>query len=237
VNERLALHYHIPDVRGGQFRRVTLTDQNRYGLLGKGAVLMVTSYPNRTAPVLRGAYILERLLGTPPSPPPPNVEAFPETKEGAKVLSVRARMEQHRTKTTCAACHRIMDPLGFSLENFDAVGEWRTMDRWAGVPIDSAGQLVDGTPVSGPVDLRSALTKNPYQFVQTLTEKLMMYGLGRRVEPSDMPVIRKIVADVTKDNYRFGSIVMGIVKSAPFQMKQVEAPVPAAEKTIAQVTK
>jgi hypothetical protein len=224
VNERLAKHYRIPNVLGSQFRRVTLSDPNRWGLLGKGGVLMVTSYPNRTAPVLRGAWVLERILGTPPSPPPPNVEAFPETKEGAKVLTVRERMEQHRKQASCNACHGIMDPLGFALENFDAVGEWRTVDRYAGTPIDSSGKLVDGTPVSGPVDLRAALTKNPEQFVQTFTEKLMMYALGRRVEYYDMPVVRRIVREAARDQYRFSSIVMGIVKSEPFQMKQVENP-------------
>jgi mono/diheme cytochrome c family protein len=234
VNERLALHYGIPNVRGTQFRRVTLTDPNRYGLLGKGAVLMVTSYANRTAPVLRGAWILERIMGTPPSPPPPNVEAFPETKEGAKALSVRERMEQHRKNASCNSCHGIMDPLGFALENFDAVGEWRTMDRYAGIPIDSSGKLVDGTPVNGPADLRLALAKNSDQFVQTMTEKMMMYALGRRVEYNDMPGIRKIVREAGREQDRFSSLVMGIVKSAPFQMKQID---PAPVSLVAASTK
>lgn len=223
VNERLALHYKIPNVRGSEFRRVTLADPNRFGLLGKGGVLMVTSYPNRTAPVLRGAWVLERILGTPPSPPPPNVEALPETKEGAKALTMRQRMAIHRKNASCNACHGIMDPLGFSLENFDAVGEWRTMDRYAGIPIDASGQLVDGTPVTGPVDLRTALVKKQDQFVQTMAEKMMMYALGRRTEPADMPVVRKVVRDAAKDEARFSSLVMGIVKSAPFQMKQAES--------------
>jgi len=222
VNERLALHYGIRDVRGDQFRRVTLADENRWGLLGKGSVLMVTSYANRTAPVIRGAYILENILGTPPSPPPPDVEGFPENKEGAKQLTVREIMQLHRAKPSCNACHGVMDPLGFALENFDAIGAWRTKDVDAGTPIDAAGQLVDGTPVTGPIDLRQALMKRPGQFVQTLTEKLMIYGLGRGLEYYDMPAVRKIVRDAARDNYRFSSIVMGIVRSAPFQMKRVQ---------------
>jgi mono/diheme cytochrome c family protein len=221
LNERLALHYGMRDVRGDQFRRVTLTDENRFGLLGKGSVLMVTSYANRTAPVIRGAYILENIMGTPPSPPPPDVEGFQENKEGAKQLTVREIMQLHRSKPSCNACHGVMDPLGFALENFDAVGSWRSKDIDAGTPIDAAGQLVDGTPVSGPVDLRKALMKHPEQFVQTLTEKLMTYGLGRGLEYYDMPAVRKIVRDAARDDYRFSSIVKGIVNSQPFRMKRV----------------
>ena len=220
VNERLALHYGIPDVRGTRFRRVTLGDQNRFGLLGKGSVLTVTSYANRTAPVLRGAWILENLMGTPPAAPPPDVEGFPENKDGEKAKSVREIMELHRAKPSCASCHGIMDPLGFALENFDAIGEWRSADRWAAAPIDAAGKLVDGTTVGSPVDLRQALLRRPDQFVQTMTEKLMTYGLGRSVEYYDMPAVRQIVRDAGRDNYRFSSIVMGIVKSAPFQMRK-----------------
>jgi mono/diheme cytochrome c family protein len=220
VNERLALHYGIPDVRGTRFRRVTLADQNRFGLLGKGSVLTVTSYANRTAPVLRGAWILENLMGTPPAAPPPDVEGFPENKDGEKARSVREIMELHRAKPSCASCHGIMDPLGFALENFDAIGEWRSADRWAATPIDAAGKLVDGTVVGGPVDLRQALLRRPDQFVQTVTVKLMTYGLGRSVEHYDMPAVRQIVRDAARDNYRFSSIVMGIVKSAPFQMRK-----------------
>jgi hypothetical protein len=220
VNERLALHYGIPNVRGPRFRRITLADRNRFGLLGKGSVLTVTSYANRTAPVLRGAWILENLMGTPPAAPPPDVEGFPENKDGEKAKTVREIMELHRAKPSCASCHGIMDPLGFALENFDAIGEWRSTDRWAGTPIDAAGRLVDGTNVGGPVDLRNALLRRPDQFVQTVTEKLMTYGLGRSVEYYDMPAVRQIVRDASRDNYRFSSIVMGIVKSAPFQMRK-----------------
>ena len=220
VNERLALHYGVPNVRGTSFRRVTLTDPNRFGLLGKGAVLTVTSYANRTAPVLRGAWILENIMGTPPAAPPPDVEGFPENRDGEKARSVREIMETHRAKPACASCHGIMDPLGFALENFDAIGEWRGADRWAGTPIDAAGMLVDGTKIGGPADLRNALLRRPDQFVQTVTEKLMTYGLGRSVEYYDMPAVRRIVRDAARDNYRFSSIVMGIVKSAPFQMRK-----------------
>ncbi|HEY6509750.1 MAG TPA: DUF1588 domain-containing protein, partial [Vicinamibacterales bacterium] len=224
VNERLALHYGIPFVRGTQFRRVTLTDANRFGLLGKGAVLLATSYANRTAPVIRGAWILENLLGTPPAAPPPDVEAFRENKDGEKALSIRAIVEQHRAKPSCNACHGVMDPLGFALENFDAVGEWRTRDRYAGDAIDASGTLVDGTVVRGPSDLRAAFTRKPEQFVQTITEKLMTYALGRAVEAHDMPAVRKIVRESARDNYRFSSIVRGIVTSLPFQMRKAAGP-------------
>jgi mono/diheme cytochrome c family protein len=219
VNERLALHYGIANVRGERFRRVTLTDPNRWGLLGKGGVLMATSYANRTAPVIRGAWILENILGTPPAAPPPDVEGFPENKEGEKARSVREIMEQHRAKPACGACHGVMDPLGFALENFDAIGEWRSRDRWAGTAIDASGRLVDGTQVSGPGDLRKALLRRPEQFVQTMTEKLLTYALGRGVEYYDMPAVRQIVRDAAQEHYRFSSIVMGVVKSAPFQMR------------------
>jgi Protein of unknown function (DUF1592)/Protein of unknown function (DUF1588)/Protein of unknown function (DUF1585)/Protein of unknown function (DUF1595) len=222
LNERLALHYGVPNVRGDRFRRVTLDDSNRWGLLGKGGVLMVTSYPNRTAPVLRGAWILENISGTPPSPPPPDVEGFKENKEGEKAKTVREIMEQHRAKPSCNACHGVMDPLGFALENFDAIGGWRSKDVDAGTTIDSSGKLVDGTDVTGPNDLRRALMKHPEQFAQTVAEKLMTYALGRSVEYYDMPTIRKIVRDAAKDNYRFASIVVGIAKSAPFQMRRIE---------------
>jgi len=230
VNERLAAHYGIPDVRGTYFRRVTLPDSNRWGLLGKGSVLLVSSYPNRTSSVLRGAYILETITGTPPAAPPPGVEAFKETKEGEKPKTVRDIMQAHRANPTCNACHGIIDPLGFAMESFDAIGEFRTRDRWAGVPIDSSGTLADGTPVKGPDDLRKALMKQPDQFVQTMTQKLMTYGLGRSVEYFDMPTVRKIVRDSAKDNYKFSSIVLGIVKSSNFQMQRVAEVPKAAEK-------
>jgi mono/diheme cytochrome c family protein len=224
VNERLAAHYEIPNIRGAEFRRVTLTDSNRFGLLGKGAVLMVTAYPNRTSPVLRGAYILENILGTPPSPPPPNVPPFKENKEGEKPKTVREIMELHRANPTCNACHGVMDPLGFSLENFDTIGSYRAMDRFTRTLIDTSGKLVDGTVVNGPSDLRAALLKRSDQFVQTMTEKLMTYALGRTVEYYDMPAIRKIVRDARSENYKFSSLVMGIIASPEFQSSRVERP-------------
>jgi mono/diheme cytochrome c family protein len=220
VNERLALHYGIPNVRGERFRRITLDDPNRWGLLGKGSILMVTSYPNRTAPVLRGAFILENITGTPPSPPPPDVEGFKENKDGEKAKTVREIMEKHRANPSCNACHGVMDPLGFSLENFDAIGAWRSKDVNAGTAIDASGKLVDGTPVNGPTDLRQALMRHPEQFAETVTEKLMTYALGRSVEYYDMPTIRKIVRDAGKDNYRISSIVLGIAKSTPFTHRE-----------------
>jgi mono/diheme cytochrome c family protein len=224
VNERLALHYGIANVRGAEFRRVDLADENRWGLLGKGAILMSTSYPNRTAPVLRGAWILEALTGTPPAAPPPNVEAFPENEEGQAPKTVRERLEAHRTNPTCNACHGVMDPLGFALENFDAIGGWRAKDRETTTAIDSSGQLADGTPVAGPVDLRNALLADRNQFVQTLTEKLFTFGLGRSVEYYDMPAIRRIVRDAAAEDYRFSALLAGIVTSEPFRSATVPDP-------------
>ncbi len=220
VNERLALHYGLAGVRGERFRRVTLADTTRWGLLGKGGVLMATSYANRTAPVLRGAWILENIVGAPPAAPPPDVEGFKENKDGEKALTVREIMAQHRRNPSCASCHAVMDPLGLALENFDAIGEWRTKDRLALEAIDASGQLIDGTPVNGPVDLRKALLRRPEQFVQTFTERLMTYALGRSVEAHDMPAVRKIVRDAARDDYKFSALVLGIVRSAPFQMRK-----------------
>lgn len=226
VNERLALHYGIPNVRGEEFRRVQLPDSTRYGLLGKGAILMVTSYANRTSVVLRGNYILENILGTPPSPPPPNVPAFKENKEGEKPHTVRETMEMHRANPTCNACHGVIDPLGFALENFDTVGAWRGKDRFTRTVIDASGKLMDGTVVTGPDDLRKALMSRPNEFVETMTEKFLMYALGRGLSPYDMPMVRKIVRDASHDNYRFSSIVMGIAESAPFQMERTPEAAP-----------
>jgi hypothetical protein len=222
LNERLARHYQVPNVRGDQFRRVTLTDPNRFGLLGKASVQMVTAYPNRTSPVLRGSYILENLLGTPPAPPPPNVEAFKENKEGEQFKTIRQIMETHRANPTCNACHGVMDPLGFALENFDTIGTYRPVDSFTRTKIDTSGKLVDGTPVNGPADLRNALLAHPEQFVQTLTEKLTMYALGRRIEYYDMSAIRAIVRDSKATDYRFSSIVMGIVNAPAFRSSMVE---------------
>lgn len=222
VNERLARHYGIPNVYGSRFRRVTLTDENRRGLLGQGSVLTVSSYPHRTSVVLRGKWILENLLGTPPPSPPPNVPTLKENDEGGEPQSLKARMEEHRRSPQCASCHRVMDPLGFALENFDAIGEWRSKDESG--PIDATGQLADGTRVDGPAALRKALLKHSDQFVRTFTEKLMTYGLGRELDYYDMPEVRKIARDAAAQNYRFSSVVLGIVKSPGFQMKKAPAP-------------
>jgi hypothetical protein len=222
VNERLARHYGIPDVYGSRFRRVTLTDEHRRGLLGQGSILSISSYPHRTSVVLRGKWILENLLGTPPPSPPPNVPALKENDEGGEPQSLKARMEAHRRSPQCASCHRVMDPLGFALENFDAIGEWRAKDESG--PIDATGQLADGTKVDGPVSLRQALLKHSDQFVRTFTEKLMTYALGRGLDYYDMPVVRHIARDAAAQHYRFSSVVLGIVSSPAFQMKKAPAP-------------
>jgi Protein of unknown function (DUF1588)/Protein of unknown function (DUF1585) len=223
LNERLAVHYGIRDVKGSNFRRVQLTDPNRFGLLGKAAVLMVSSYPNRTSPVLRGAWILDNITGTPPTPPPPNVESLKDAQPGAKVLTMKEQMAVHRKNKSCFACHGVLDPLGFALENFDGVGQWRVKDRIAESPIDASGELPDGTPINGPVDLRKALMQHPDQFVQTLVTKLMIYGVGRPIEWQDMPTIRAIVREGAADDYRFATLITAIVKSAPFRMQQIPA--------------
>ena len=220
VNEPLAKHYGIPNVYGSHFRRINLPDETRRGLLGQGSVLTVTSYPNRTSPVLRGKWILENIMGTPPPPPPANVPPFPENEEGAKPKAIREILEEHRKNPACATCHAVMDPLGFSLENFDATGEWRKKDHSG--PIDPSGILADGTKVDGPVALRQALLKHPERFVDTMTEKLMTYALGRGLEYYDMPVVRGIVRDAAKQDYKFSALVFNIVKSAPFQMKKAQ---------------
>ena len=235
LNERLAEHYRIPNVYGSQFRRVTLTDEARYGLLGKGAVLMVTSHVDRTSPVVRGKWVLDNLLSAPVPPMPNNVPPLNEDPHrGGRVLTMRERMEEHRKNPGCAACHRIMDPIGLSMENFDAVGAWRTRDGDGvvaqGAPIDAQGQLLDGTKINGVVTLRQALLRQPSMFVQTVVEKLMIYGLGRGLQPYDMPTVRAIVRDTAQTNYRFSSIVMAIVNSTPFEKRvTLEEPVRIAQ--------
>jgi hypothetical protein len=226
LNERLAIHYGVPNVRGAQFRPVHLSDANRFGLFGKGAVLMSTSYGNRTSPVLRGAWILENITGTPPSSPPPGVEQFKENEAGKKALTVRQRLEQHRSNPSCNGCHGVIDPLGFALENYDVTGAWRDVDRDAGTQIDASGTLASGKHVGGPAELNQALLARPDQFVQALTEKLMTFALGRGLRYQDMPAVREIVRDSSKDDYRFESIVRGIVASPAFQMKQPSSPAP-----------
>ena len=227
LNERLARHYGIPNVYGTHFRRVTLKDDTRRGLLGKGAVLMVTSHPHRTSPVLRGKWVLENILGSPPPPPPDVVPPFDEEAGAAKPKSVRERMEQHRRNPACASCHRMIDPAGLALENFDAIGGWRTRDGGTrGAPVDASGQLIDGTQINGVVELRAALLREPEIFVRTMTEKLMTYALGRGLTATDMPAVRTVVRDSARDQYRFSSVILEIVRSVPFQMRTKS---PAAE--------
>jgi hypothetical protein len=218
LNERLAEHYGIPRIYGSQFRRVTLTDVNRHGLLGQGSVLTVTSYPNRTSVVQRGRWILENLLGTPPPPPPPNVPELKAAPNG-KLLTMRDQMQAHRANPVCASCHGRMDPLGFALENFDGVGRWRDED--AGQKIDAGGKLPDGTEFQGPAGLSNLLlTKYRDDFVGTATEKLLTYALGRGVEYYDYPAVRAIDREAARDHYRISSLILAIVKSTPFQMRR-----------------
>jgi hypothetical protein len=217
VNDRLAQHYGIQNIYGSHFRRVKLEDPNRRGLLGQGSILTVTSYPTRTSPVLRGKWILENLIGSPPPAPPPNVPALTENTPGLAALSVKARMQQHRADPVCRGCHAVMDPLGFSLENFDAIGRYRTKE--AAGTIDAGGELADGTPVSSVVSLEKVLMQHPEYFVDTFTEKLMTYALGRGLEYYDMPVVRSVTEQARGRKYSFSSIVLGIVQSAPFRMK------------------
>jgi hypothetical protein len=219
LNEQLARHYGISGVYGTHFRRVTLTDENRFGFLGKAAVLAVTSYTTRTSPTVRGKWLLENVLAAPVPAPPPNIPALEASVPEGKVLPVREMLEAHRANAVCATCHSRMDPLGLSLENFDAIGQWRTTD--AGKPIDASGVLLDGTKVDGPVALRRALVAQKEQFVRTVTAKLLTYTLGRGIEYYDEPAIRGIVRNAAADDYRWSSIVLGIVKSPPFQMRAV----------------
>ena len=219
VNERLARHYDIPNVYGSHFRRVKLADPARRGLLGQGSILAATAYPTRTSPVLRGKWVLENLLGTPPPLPPPDVPSLEETAGDGRALSMREAMEQHRANPVCSSCHRLMDPPGFALEQFDAVGKHRTHNE-ADAPIDASGILPDGTVFEGAAGLRDALLQRPDLFVTTLTEKLLTYALGRGVEHYDAPAIRTVVRDAERDGSRFSSIILGIVESLPFQMRR-----------------
>jgi hypothetical protein len=218
LNEQLARHYGVSGVYGSHFRPVTLTDENRFGLLGKAAVLSVTSYSTRTAPTIRGKYLLENILAAPPPAPPPNVPALDETSKDGKPRSVREMLETHRKNPVCASCHARMDPLGLSLENFDALGQWRTTD--AGVPINASGVLLDGTKVDGPAALRRALVAQKEQFVRTVTGKLLTYAVGRGLEHYDAPAIRGIVRASAADDYRWSSTILALVKSAPFRMRR-----------------
>jgi mono/diheme cytochrome c family protein len=225
LNERIALHYGITDVKGDRFRRVELAESARWGLLGKGAILMAAAYPNRTSPVLRGAFILKHIQGVPPANPPMNVPTLDEKDIGTtRALTVREMIAKHRASPTCAACHAVMDPLGLALENFDATGQWRDRDRYAGAAIDASGVLPDGTPITGPDDLREALLRRPEQFAQTFTEGLLVYATGRKLEHYDMPTVRRIVRGAAASDYRFSALVQAVVRSDQFRMRRVPQP-------------
>jgi hypothetical protein len=222
VNERLAQHYGISGVTGAQFRKVSLGEKARFGLLGKAAVQMRTSYGDRTSPVLRGAWVLEKLMGAPPTPPPPDTATDLSQKAGEQPKTVRARLEQHRDNATCRTCHGVIDPIGLALENFDAIGRWRTMDSEAKAPIDAGTVLPTGVAINGVVDLRAQLVARPEVFARTVTERLLMYAVNRHLEYFDMPQVRAIVRAAAKDNYKLSSIILGIVNSDAFRKQAVE---------------
>jgi len=220
LNERLARHYQIPNVYGDHFRKVDLDENSpRLGILGHASVLTVTSYATRTSPVQRGKWVLDNVLGIPPPPPPDNVPTLPENESEVKVVTMRDRMAQHRANPACAQCHQVMDPIGLVLENFDAIGRWQEVNS-DHPAIDSSGNLPGGDPLDGVNGLRSALLENPEAFVGTMTEKLMTYALGRGLEYYDAPAIRRILRDAQQQDYRFSSLVLGIVNSTPFQMRK-----------------
>ena len=221
VNERLARHYGIEGVYGSRFRRVTWTDEKRRGLLGHGSILTVTSLATRTSPVVRGKWVLENILGTPPPPPPPDVPELPDRVENGVVQSMRTRMEAHRANPVCASCHSRMDPLGFALEHFDAVGKWR--DTEAEIPIDASGVLPDGIAFDGLPALRGVLFERRGEFVETVADKLLTYALGRGIEYFDRPAIRAIVREAERDDYRWSSLILALVRSQPFQMRRSDS--------------
>jgi hypothetical protein len=220
VNERLARHYGIPGIYGSRFRRVTLPNPaQRGGLLGNAALLATTSYPDRTSPVLRGKWLLDNIFGVSVPAPPPGVDtSFPEVKPGSVPPTIRERLAQHRRNPVCSTCHSVIDPPGFALENFDAIGGWRTVDE-SGRPVDATGTTVSGAKIDGLSGLRAHLLEQPDQFPRTVTEKLLAYALGRRLEYYDRPMVRKIVRDAASDNYRWSSLILGIVKSPTFLMR------------------
>jgi hypothetical protein len=224
VNGRLARHYGFPNITGNEFQRLTVADERR-GLLGKGSILLLTSVADRTSPVMRGKWVMEVLLGSPPPPPPPNVPALEDTKAAGatRLLTVRERMEQHRANPACRSCHRVIDPLGLALENFDVTGRWRIKD--SGMPVDPTGELYDGTPMDGPAGLRNALLKHKDVFVLSFAESLLTYGLGRRIEATDMPMVRRIVREAGAQDLRISAFLQAIVRSPAFRMG-ADVPVP-----------
>jgi hypothetical protein len=226
LNERLAVHYDVPGIQGSYFRRVTLPpDSPRRGILGHASILTMTSHAIRTSPVFRGKWVLMNVLGTPPPEPPPNIPALSDKKTQAKVQTMRERMAQHRSNPSCSACHSLIDPAGFALENFDAIGRWRVVDESFN-PIDASGSLPDGTKFDGVAELRQGLVRKPERLVTTVTEKLLTYALGRGVEYYDMPAVRRIVRDAARDDYRFQTIIVGVAKSYPFLMRRSAEPQP-----------
>ena len=234
LNERLAHFYGIPNIYGSHFRRVSLDGHDeRRGLLGQGSILTVTSYANRTSPTIRGKWLLTNVLGTPPPPPPPDVPSLKETPPNGKVLTMRERMEQHRSNAACAVCHAQMDPLGFALENFNGVGEWRTVSE-AGSAVDASGVLPNGIKFNGPAELRKVLLSHPDQFADTVTDRLLTYALGRGVEYYDQPAIRKITREAASGNYQWSSLILGIVNSTPFQMRMSKSQGSTGKATLSQ---
>lgn len=233
VNQRLAEHYDIPNIYGSHFRRVTVPDDRRRGLLGHGSILTTTSYDDRTSPVKRGAFLLENILGAPPPPPPPDVPTLPDNQQNGKALTMRERMAQHRTNAVCASCHSRIDPLGFALENFDAIGRWRATDM--GNPIDASGTLLDGTTFDGVIQMRKSLLSQPDPFVEAFTERLLTYAAGRGLEYFDKPTLRAIVRSASRDNYRWSSIILGVVTSQPFQMRRAALPADAGTSVAAEI--
>jgi hypothetical protein len=232
VNERLARHYGIPGVYGTRFRRVEVADPNRWGLLGHGSWLSLTSAATRTSPIIRGKFVVSNLMNSPPPEPPAMVPALEESAPTDRPSTIREQLELHRANPECNSCHRNLDPLGFALENFDATGAWRDFNR-EGLPIDSAGVLADGTAVAGPAELREAMLADPEVFAGTVTEKLLIYALGRGLEPADMPQVRRILREAAADDYKMMAIILGIVDSLPFQMRtKLEGP--DAIQTVAQ---
>jgi hypothetical protein len=229
VNERLARHYGIPGVYGVHFRRVPYPDATRGGLLSHASILTVTSYATRTSPVVRGKWLLENVLGTPPTPPPPNVPSLPDARQdGSAPTSVRERLEQHRRNPVCASCHNVIDPLGFTLEHYDAIGRWRTTNEGGtpfdtGTPIDDSGTLIDGTKLQGLEGLRNVILSREGQFVETVAEKLLMYALGRTLEPYDMPVVRQISRQSAARDLKWSSLILAITRSTPFLMRRSES--------------
>jgi cytochrome c551/c552 len=224
VDEVLAKHYGIPNILGSRFRRVEITDPNRFGLLGQGSILTLTSQANRTSPVQRGKYVMEVLLGAPPPPPPPDVPALKENVNNTKPLSVRERMEEHRASPACAGCHKLMDPIGLALENFDPVGIWRDND--SGFPVDPSGQMFDGTKLDGPISLRQAILNRSGSFIGNFTENLLAYGVGRVLDYHDMPTVRSIERQASSNDNRFSAFILGVVESSPFQMRRAEEAAP-----------